>query len=134
MKKLYDGSGTFDPASRGVWPATVSNLPCNCKHCIVDPDTDQCSYAPWRKTRPISIKVGCLPPEEAELLVNKIVARTVNKKIEFGMTYDYVPETLKWKVKYNDGTEGMLGYVEVFNEMKLFARTMPTHVQPQTES
>ena len=38
-----------------VWPAKVANLPCNCRHCCVDPINTECKYTPWRKARMINV-------------------------------------------------------------------------------
>ena len=33
------------------WPVKVSNLMCNCSHCVVNSINDTCIYSPWRKAR-----------------------------------------------------------------------------------
>ena len=33
------------------WPVKVSNLMCNCSHCVVNCINDTCIYSPWRKAR-----------------------------------------------------------------------------------
>ena len=95
-----------------VWPVTVSNLPCNCCHCIIDADNTRCKYAPWRKTRSISIAVGCLPKEEAEQFLLSRVCRNIKKKLRFGTAVKYLPEKTKWLIKLDEKMED--GKDEVF--------------------
>ena len=38
-----------------VWPLKVANLPCDCKHCDIDPSNTSCKFAPWRKRRLLHI-------------------------------------------------------------------------------
>ena len=97
---------------RYVWPVTVSNLPCNCCHCIIDADNTRCKYAPWRKTRSISIAVGCLPKEEAEQLLLSRVCRNIEKKLRFGTAVKYLPKKTKWLIKLDEKMED--GNDEVF--------------------
>ena len=50
------------------WPATVSYLPCNCRHCIQNPDSNHCIYNDWQKSHPGSIQIRTLGLEEAPIL------------------------------------------------------------------
>ena len=94
-------SATTIPAEHPrVWPATVSNLPCNCTRCIQNPMDTNCTYAKWCKPRPIEIQVGCVEDNVAEEWVSKNICRRIKQKLMFGTATKYLPDKKKWLIKF----------------------------------
>ena len=83
-----------------VWPVLVSDLPCNCQHCIVDRTNDKCIYSPWRRTHQDTMKIGCVGPIEAQSWVGRAVTRVVNGQPLIGVIASFFPKLKKWELNY----------------------------------
>lgn len=91
LHEIRSSASTVPTRHPRVWPVTVSDLPCNCQHCIVDHTNDKCIYSAWRKTRSANMRIDCVGPEEADSWVNGAVTRMVKGQKEYGVIVDFYP-------------------------------------------
>ena len=96
-----------------VWPVIVSDLPCNCQHCIVDQTNDKCIFLPWRKTHSDKMRIECVAPDEADSWVNSAVTRTVKGQREYGVIVNFVPDLKTWNVSFSFGQNESFNYSQM---------------------
>ena len=48
-------AGVGKETANGFGPLEIANLPCNCKHCGIDPNNNSCKFTPWQKRRLLHI-------------------------------------------------------------------------------
>ena len=63
-----------------VWSVRVSDLPCNCQHCIIDQNNNIYTYTAWRCTYSANMKIDCVGLIKAMSWVNCAVSCMVNGK------------------------------------------------------
>ena len=107
-----------------AWPATISSMPCNCVHCIVDPRKNSCKYRAWRRTRDTEIKIECVYPEEATSWIGKGIAkeRSGKTKFEIGVILTFDIAKRKWGVKCGNNSIEMWTYTQISTAMKHYSR------------
>ena len=95
------------------WPLRISNLPCNCVHCNVNPNNERCIYAEWCCTCNYDVQIKSLQPEEAQSWVNSRVARKVKGGQVCRTITEYHPDSEMGIVLNDNGTSKAYNYAKL---------------------
>ena len=105
---------TSVPTSRPrTWQVYVSNLPCVCKHCIIDPDYTLCTFAVWRNTRLANMQIACVSPSEAESWVGHKISELVAGQRKSGTIVQFKRDSTKWLVRFGDESTKEYDYIGI---------------------
>ena len=108
-----------------VWPIRLSNLPCNCVHCILDPFNTECKLITWRKTRTHNLQPLGVSPDRGRAWVGSGVCVRVQGQVVSGSIVDYSVDRMQqfWKVQVGENI-ATLNYAQICEAKNAFNTTL----------
>lgn len=126
--KLHEicSEATHIPAALpSIWPIRLSNLPCNCVHCILDPFNTECKLITWRETRVHNLKPLGVSPDRGRAWVGSGVCMKVQDQVVTGSIIDYSVDRMQqfWKVQFGEIC-ATLNYAQICEAKTAFNTTL----------
>ena len=108
-----------------TWPLRLSNLPCNCKYCVVNPSNNDCKISTWRRTRDYNMKLVGVSPAHANSWVGSgVCMKAADGLVIVGLIVAYVHgKTQTWSVQFGETVHSWT-YEKVYEAKSLFMKTM----------